>query len=368
MLVESLQLKNFRNIRSVDTEFSAGINVIYGLNAQGKTNLLEALYMLVTSRSFRTSNDRELIPWNDSEYDGSVVRATIRKNAGVEQIAFCFNEKNKLITIDGKPISRLVHLIGKLNAVLFTPTDLLIVRGAPSLRRRFLDIAISQTNPVYLAALQDYQHILKSRNALLKKLSSNSTDYFQLDAYDDQLAHTASVIIKLRYSTLKHIARLATIHYQKIAQSKETLTLAYKPDISGDTEVNISPEAILATLQSSRQEDLRYHSTSRGPHRDDFQFLINEYAARSFASQGQQRTAVLAIKLAELDYLKSRTGETPILMLDDLMSELDNERKNALLGHLNPQNQTFITTTDHSSVTQFVRADQLIKVVNGRIG
>ncbi len=364
MLVHSLQLRDFRNLRRIDVDFAPGINVIHGMNAQGKTNLLEAVYLLVTGRSFRTSTESELIPWNVEDYQGTLIRATISKASGIEQLAFYLDGKQKRISIDGKPISRLAHLIGRLNAVLFTPADLLLVRGAPALRRRFIDIAVGQTNPVYLDALQTYQYVLKNRNSLLKQIAIRGQSDHQLDVYDEQLASTGATIMEERLQALTEMAQFATQHYATIAQDQESLGLLYEPDVPVSAGADF--KSLLATaLAAARADDLKRLSTSRGPHRDDFQFIIQQYPARHFASQGQQRSAVLAAKLAEMDYLKKHTGETPLLMLDDLMSELDSDRKAALIKHLDPSIQIFITTTDPHSVTHFAPAQRLLRIAGG---
>lgn len=370
MLVQSLQLRNFRNLHKVDAVFSPGINVIHGLNAQGKTNLLEAVYLLVTGRSFRTNNDSEMIPWNLPDYDGTLIRAVVSKAAGDEQLAILFNGREKRVLVDQKPVSRLAQLIGRLNAVLFTPSDLLLVRGAPALRRRFLDIAIGQTSVQYIDALQTYQQVLKNRNALLKQAAFRNVDPdVQLDVYDQQLAAAGSNIIAARHTAVAEIGAYAAHHYTTIANAQEPLTLKYEPNIACDapqTQPALQIELNKA-LQQSRADDRRRLSTSRGPHRDDFQFIIQEFPARHFASQGQQRTAVLSAKLAEMDYLSTHTGESPLLMLDDLMSELDETRKAALLAHLDQSLQIFITTTDPSSVTRYAPAQKLLKIESGNM-
>lgn len=368
MLIKSLQLRNFRNLHHVDASFAPGINIIHGLNAQGKTNLLEAIYLLVTGRSFRTTNDSEMIPWHLSDYDGTLIRAMISKAAGDERLAVFFNGREKRVLVDQKPVSRLAQLIGRLNAVLFTPSDLLLVRGAPALRRRFIDIAIGQTSAAYIDALQTYQQVLKNRNALLKQAAFRQANPdVQLDVYDQQLSNAGSVIMAARHAAVAEIGGYAAHHYNVIANAQEPLTLKYEPDVSGEapqTQAALRVE-LQTALQQSRPDDLRRLSTSRGPHRDDFQFIIQAFPARHYASQGQQRTAVLAAKLAEMDYLRAHTGESPLLMLDDLMSELDDTRKAALLAHLDHSLQIFITTTDPGSVTRFAPAQRLLKIESG---
>lgn len=370
MQIHNLQLRNFRNLEQVDTEFSPGINIIYGLNAQGKTNLLEAIYLLVTSRSFRTTSDSELIPWNASDYEGTLIRALVTKRVGQEQIALFLDGKVKRVLIDGKPITRLANLIGRLNAVLFTPTELLLVRGSPSLRRRFLDIAIGQTSSGYIESLQVYQQVLKNRNVLLKQAAHQQKSIdTQLDVYDHQLAQTGAVIIESRAAAIQSISDFASTHYNVIAENREPLSLEYEPAVTvkpADDRDTLQ-RSLHDTLLRARREDLRRQFTSRGPHRDDFQFVIQGHPARQFASQGQQRTAVLAAKLAEMDYLRTHTGEQPVLMLDDLMSELDEHRKRALLQHLQSDVQTFITTTDPESVTSYASAQSMLRVSAGSL-
>lgn len=370
MLIQSLQLRNFRNLNKVDTQFAPGINVIHGLNAQGKTNLLEAIYLLVTGRSFRTNNDSEMIPWNLPEYDGTLIRAIVSKAAGEEQLAIFFNGREKRVLVDQKPVSRLAQLIGRLNAVLFTPSDLLLVRGAPALRRRFLDIAIGQTSAQYIDALQTYQQVLKNRNALLKQAAFRQANpEVQLDVYDQQLSDAGSIIMAARHTAVVELGGYAAHHYAIIANAQEPLALKYEPDVSCEqpqTQPALQLELHRA-LQQSRADDLRRLSTSRGPHRDDFQFIIQAFPARHFASQGQTRTAVLASKLAEMDYLRAHTGESPLLMLDDLMSELDETRKAALLAHLDQSLQIFITATDPGSVTRYAAAQRLLKIDDGNM-
>lgn len=385
MLIKSLMVRNFRNLHDLETHFSGGLNVIYGRNGQGKTNLLEAIYLLVTGRSFRTTNESELIPWNVSDYPGTLVRALVQKSAGEEQLVYFFDGKNKRVLVDGKPIARLAHLVGRLNAVLFTPSDLLLVRGAPGLRRRFLDIAIGQTNRLYMDSLQEYQQVLRNRNALLKQITLrggavkrgedegggvSSGWMTQLDVYDQQLAAAGAVIMKARQMSLEEISRAAAEDYYKIAlQDEEGLELSYQPDVPLEMEhgeADISRN-FLQMLKGSRGDDLRRLATLRGPHRDDFEFRIKKRPARQFASQGQQRSAVLALKSAEMQYLFHHTGERPLLMLDDVISELDTDRKAAFLETLGPEVQTFITTTDPDTVTAHVKAEQLLRLADGKL-
>lgn len=382
MLIKSLQIRNFRNLHKIDASFAPGLNVIHGANAQGKTNLLEAIYLLVTGRTFRTSDDSEIVPWDIEEYDGTLIRAQVEKSAGEEQLGFYFDGRNKRVLVDGKPLTRLAHLVGRLNAVLFTPTDLMLVRGAPALRRRFMDIAIGQTSRRYIESLQDYQQVLKNRNAILKQAlhRSHSDIGAQLDVYDEQLAEAGAILMEARNSAVAEISAKAAEHYSRICLQREQMLLKYEQDIDNpDNKNNVGTHAredlcaselknqLLSTLRRTRVDDLRRLSTSRGPHRDDFSFQIDNYSARQFASQGQQRSAVLALKFAELDYIRTHTHEQPLLMLDDVISELDEQRRTALLQHLGTDIQTFITTTDSDSVTRQTSAQTLLRVESGSL-
>lgn len=382
MLINTLQIRNFRNLHKVDVVFSPGLNVIHGANAQGKTNLLEAIYLLVTGRSFRTNDDSEIVPWKLEEYEGTMIRAQVEKAAGEEQLGFYFDGRNKRVLVDGKPLTRLAHLVGRLNAVLFTPTDLMLVRGAPALRRRFMDIAIGQTSRRYIESLQDYQQVLKNRNALLKQAAHRPAAEVgvQLDVYDEQLAEAGAILMEARCSAVGEISTTAAEHYSQICLQREQLLLKYEPDLdNADNKSNVGTHLcedlcaselknqLLATLRRTRVDDLRRLSTSRGPHRDDFRFQIDNYPARQFASQGQQRSAVLALKFAELDYIKSHTNEQPLLMLDDVISELDEQRRTAFLQHLGSDIQTFITTTEPENVTRQTSAQTLLKVEAGTL-
>jgi DNA replication and repair protein RecF len=353
MNIDELQVINFRNLHLVRAQFPPGLNLIYGANAQGKTNLLEAVYLLVTGRSFRTTAEREMIPWIRDNYEATVVRARVAKRSGEERFLVTFNQREKNVIVNGEPILRLGELIGRINAVLFTPADLELVRGAPATRRRFMDIELSQVSRPYLHHLQRYDLALRQRNALLKQHQHRPKLREELRIWDEQLVAHGAQLSVARMEMLLRLSTAAQQSYNIIAASAEELKLLYRPSPAGVNESGDASELsarLAETLCNSMDEDIRRGATSIGPHRDDFDFLLSGHNARDFGSQGQQRSCVLALKLAELEYMESVTREPPLLLLDDLMSELDEHRRGALLGNLKPGIQTFITTTEKEPV------------------
>lgn len=365
MQVRELQIINFRNLVYLRGEFSSGLNVIHGANAQGKTNLLEAIYLLVTGRSFRTTSDREMIPWMRDGYEATVIRACVQKQTFEERFLLTFNQGQKNVFVNGNPIGRLGELVGRINAVLFTPSDLQLVSGAPGLRRRFLDIELSQISRPYLYNLQRYDLALRQRNALLKQHQRKPNLRDELVVWDQQLAQHGAELTAGRGEMLEKLSTSAADMYHAISGAKEELRLRYES--SPRNPINKGADALYAALEAARDEDMRRGATSVGPHRDDFTFLVNGHDARDFGSQGQQRSCVLATKLAELKIMEAATGEAPLLMLDDLMSELDDSRKRALLEVLDPRVQTFITATEAELVTNLCTPDRLFHMDDGEL-
>jgi DNA replication and repair protein RecF len=367
MLIRELQVINFRNLRFLRAEFGQGIHVIHGSNAQGKTNLLEAVYLLVTGRSFRTTMDRELIPWLRDNYEATLVRARVEKGGYEERFLLSFNQTEKHVFVNGAPIPRLGDLVGRINAVLFTPADLQLVRGAPGLRRRFLDIELSQINPAYLRHLQRYDLALRQRNALLKQHQRRPGLAAELAPWDAQLAENGAEIVAARARMMARLSELAGRTYAHIAGLHEPLALRYEPSPACGGDAGALRERLAAAPLAAQPDDVRRGATSVGPHRDDFTFLIDGRDARDFGSQGQQRSCVLAMKLAELSLMREATGENPILLLDDLMSELDESRKRAFLESLDPAIQTFITATEKELVLSLVAPARVYRVEDGEM-
>ncbi|MCX7625524.1 MAG: DNA replication/repair protein RecF [Candidatus Sumerlaeaceae bacterium] len=351
MQICEIVIRDFRNIRYIHAEFGAGLNVICGRNAQGKTNLLEAIYMLVTGRSFRTRSERELIPWNYTDYLATIIRARVRGYAGEDVYHLAFDRKQKFVSVNDQALTRLGELLGRLNAVLFTPADLMLVQGSPQQRRRFLDICLCQTSPIYLKALQRYDNALRRRNTLMK-LHRDHKDLASVVApYTEELAVHGAAIVAQRARALRELSSAAASHYSQIAQGGEELQIHYlpSPGLADESEDEVAT-LLRKEFRENFSADVASGSTSVGPHRDDFQFLLNNHDARHYASQGQQRSCVLALKLAELAFMVKIRRELPILLLDDLMSELDEFRREGLLAALPPETQTFVTTTDRELI------------------
>lgn len=365
MRIRELQIINFRNLAFVRGEFAPGLNVIHGANAQGKTNLLEAIYMLVTGRSFRTTIEREIIPWVRDEYEATLVRACVEKRGMEERLLLTFNSAEKHLFVNGNPIARLGELIGRINAVLFTPADLQLVRGGPGVRRRFMDVHLSQLDGAYLRHLQRYDLALRQRNALLRQHSRRPTLVQELAPWDSQLADDGAEIIRKRTKLIASLRQAAAAKYHQITQREEQLDFAYRPSPACDEPP--TADGMLDAIRRSVETDLKRQTSNVGPHRDDFAFLIDARDARDFGSQGQQRSAVLAVKLAELDLMEAATGDAPLLLLDDLMSELDASRKGAFFATLNPRHQSFLTVTERDLLTGYADPDRVFAMDDGTL-
>ncbi len=338
MYIKALSLVNFRNIERLQISFNQKSNIIIGDNAQGKTNILEAIYTAINGKSFRTKNDAELIKKNR---EFCRIKLDFFKNNREQCIEVVIAKNNKKrITINGVPIKKTFELIGYLNVVLFAPEDLRLIKGSPSERRKYIDREISHISKQYLNALIHYHRILNQKNKHLKMLNEPDDT---LDIWDRQLANYGSQIVLKR---LDFVAKLndtvAPIH-AKISEESEYLTIAY------DFDSSIGKDKIETYLYEqfvhNRAKDIRYGYTTFGPHRDDLIIMLNDKQIKKYGSQGQQRTALLAMKLAEIEIIESAIEEIPILMLDDVMSELDTKRQTLLLKEIK-KTQTLLTTTD----------------------
>ncbi|GMB00166.1 DNA replication/repair protein RecF [Pelosinus sp. IPA-1] len=343
MKVNKIVLRNYRNYVDLSLDFTQGINIFIGQNAQGKTNILESIYYGAMGRSHRTNVDAELIRWQQE--NGSITILFSRMNIENSLVIKLSNHQKKEIISNNYGIKPR-ELIGLLNVVLFSPEDLMLIKGMPAMRRRFLDIEISQANPTYYQQLLKYNRIVTQRNNLLKKIRENKEKHDMLDAWDDQLAVTASKIVTKRLDAVKKLAMLANLMHRKITASKENLTLVYQKHEIQETEMEKLKIEYKNKLLQFRQNDIWRGSTSIGPHKDDLILTVNGVNLRTFGSQGQQRTGVLSLKLAELEFIKSETGEYPILLLDDVMSELDASRREHLLAFIKDRVQTIITATE----------------------
>ncbi len=323
---------DFRSLEHVDFQPGPGVTVIRGGNAQGKTSLLEAVLYAATSKSHRTSQESDL-PRHGAE--GFSLRARVARQDREVAIEAHWWHGQKRFKVNGVPQTRISDILGKVHVVFFSPEDVALVRGAASVRRRFLDMELSQLSPAYLHALQRYRQILRQRNELLRRGASDPT---LLEVWDEQLAAEGESVMQERCAFIEELCQNATNAHAQIADG-EQLSVLYEPDI----RAGVSFRDILA---AARKSDLKQGMTTRGPHRDDIEFTIGGQSARAFASQGQQRTAALAVKLAEVELVRGRAGEYPILMLDDVLSELDAQRSRHLFGAIGPHVQCLVTTTD----------------------
>ena len=347
MFVRSISLKNYRNYSSLDMELSPGINVFLGANAQGKTNLVEGVFYASLGHSHRTNTDGDLLLWNCRE---GHLRVSFQRMEAINTLEFKFHrEKRRSIFLNGQSI-RPKELVGNLNSVLFSPEDLFLVKGAPSGRRRFLDGEISQASPSYYQELLRYNKLLLQRNTLLKRIRERRAGKDMLDPWDFQLAESAARITQKRLETVKKLNMLANLMQRRISGNQENLSVSY--EIHGWEKESMTKELKAwynERIEASRDTDVLRGSTGIGPHHDDIVLEVNGSNLRSFGSQGQQRTGVLALKLAELEFLRSETGEYPVLLLDDVMSELDASRRKELMNFIRRERiQTLITATEEA--------------------
>ena len=340
MYMTELELIHVRNHSHKQITFTPNIVVIHGPNGRGKTNILESAYIATMGHSHRTSDMKDVIYWNEDEAS-IIVHFMKAETPHTLQIKWGRQGK-KLIRLHDNPLSQ-KELVGTLNTVIFSPEDLELIKGTPSLRRRFLNMEISQTSPQYYHQLTMYQRAVQQRNRVLKEYSHKA--YAPVQDWDEQIATLGAQIIQKRLESLKKLNQLMDLMNRKLTNGKEDLRLQYTQPYSEHTLL-VKKEALLSALQSHLAEDRRRFQTSVGPHRDDIIFYSGPMDLKRFGSQGQQRTAILSVKLSELEYIKSEVGEYPILLLDDVLSELDQERRQNLLKFIHKRVQTIITTTD----------------------
>lgn len=350
MNVERLKLSHYRNYEQLELSFSPSINVFIGENAQGKTNVMESIYVLSMAKSHRTSNDRELIRW-EQEY--AKIEGWIQRKYGQLPLELVISKKGKKARVNHLEQNRLSAFVGQLNVVMFAPEDLNLVKGSPQIRRRFLDMEIGQISPVYLHDLSTFQKLLKQRNAILKNNRGKlKIDDVMFDIYTEQYIQVAVQIIRKRFYFMELLQKWAPPIHQGISRGKETLKVTYgtlKELHSGQTVEEM--EAIVERyLLDARKRELDRGVTLVGPHRDDLHFFVNGYDIQTYGSQGQQRTTALSLKLAEIELVKQEVGESPVLLLDDVLSELDDYRQSHLLNTIRGQVQTFVTTTSIDSI------------------
>lgn len=369
MYLGRFKQSGFRNLALLDLEFDPHVNVFLGENAQGKTNLLEAIYFLALSRSHRTSNDREMIAFGQ---DFASLAGRVHKRQLDLDLRIVISKKGKSAWVNRVEQARLSKYVGHLNAILFSPEDLELVKGAPSLRRRFMDLEFGQINPEYLYFASQYRQLLQQRNNYLKQLARRqASDQVLLGVLTEQVATAASELIWRRYRYLADLNRYAAEAYRAIGGQREELRVLYRPsakEITAADQPAQIKQKMLDRFAEIADDELRRATTQLGPHRDDLEFQLDGKNAHLFASQGQQRTIALSLKLAEIQLIKQLTGEEPILLLDDVMSELDQNRQAALLNFIHGQTQTFITTTDLDGISQeIVKQPRIFYIHSGKI-
>lgn len=355
MYIKELSLQDFRSYEELNIALDHGINIFHGDNAQGKTNILEAIYLCATARSHRTHREKEIIKWGT---ECAHVKLQIKKKYVEDTIDFHLSQKSKSALINKMPIGKLGELFGALNVVMFSPEDLQLIKNSPKERRRFLDIELCQVDKLYYYALRQYHKVLKQRNLMLKQYSKQK-DYSMLDVWDMQLEEYARTVIEKRITFIEELNEIASSIHRDISGKKEKLQIVYMPSI----EIEDFSEKML----KYREKDILYQTTSIGPHRDDLKFLINDTDVKTYGSQGQQRTVVLSMKLAELKIMKKYIGESPVLLLDDVLSELDEKRQTDLFKYTESI-QTLITCTGvEQSVWNTQKIGKLYNVTKGQV-
>lgn len=355
MIIKSLELADFRNYETLEINFDKGTNILYGDNAQGKTNILEAIYVSATTKSHKGSKDREIINFNKEE---AHIRTYLEKEDVEYKVDMHLRKnKSKGIAIDGKKIKKAAELLGLLNIVFFSPEDLAIIKNGPSERRRFADMELCQLDSFYLYNLNHYNKIINQRNKLLKDMYFNPGLKETLNIWDSQLVSFGSKIIERRSIFAGQLCEIINEIHSKLSGGKEKLTVKYEPDVS--------IENFEEKMKENQEKDIRSKMTSTGPHRDDFSFIVNGIDIRRYGSQGQQRTAALSLKLSEIELVKKVTKDTPVLLLDDVLSELDSNRQNYLLNSIGDI-QTIITCTGLDEfVNNRFEINRIFEVANG---
>jgi len=357
MYVSSLTLQNYRNYDKLSILLHPGLNIFFGDNAQGKTNIIESIYLCGTGRSHRTFREKEMIYW---QRDRGYVKAEINKKDFVTTIEInLISGSSKYVKVGNVKINRLSELLGNLNVVLFSPEDLKLVKEGPIFRRRFLDIEISQVKPGYFYNLNQYNKVLMQRNNLLKSIKYDNSLLKTLDVWDEQLSQYGSYIVNYRMEFVKKISILAKLIHRKITDGNEEFDVLYSTDFKESMNREDIKIGIYKNLLKNRQKDILRGTTSSGPHRDDMDFYINNIDVKAFGSQGQQRTAALSLKLSELEFIKSECSEYPVLLLDDVLSELDTTRQKYLLDSLKNV-QTILTCTSINDIAEFRKEDRFL--------
>ncbi|MCC6093715.1 MAG: DNA replication/repair protein RecF [Eubacterium sp.] len=357
MYIESLELKNFRNYEQISLHFDRETNVLYGDNAQGKTNILEAILLAGTTKSHRGSHDREMIRFGEEE---AHLRLIFNKNNVSHKVDMHLKKNGKKgVAIDGIPIRRASELFGTISMVFFSPEDLYLIKEGPEKRRRFMDSELCQLDKVYYTDLTEYNRVLTQRNALLKDIPFYPSLVPTLDVWDEQLVSHGIHIIQARGRFIDHLNEIIANIHGNLTNGKEKIKIIYEPEVQTE---NFSER-----LRMCRDKDLKMKTSTEGPHRDDFKVIVNGVDIRHYGSQGQQRSAALSLKLSEIYLVKEIIGDTPVLLLDDVLSELDRSRQAMLLKRMNDV-QTFITCTGMDELIEnHFPVNRAFHIVNGTV-
>ena len=359
MYIKEIELYNFRNYEKEKISFDEKVNIFLGNNAQGKTNLLEGIYLNAFGKSFKSIKDKELIRFGE---DFCRIKTTIHKSDEDDVVEIAVTKDGKKgIKRDGVKLRRTSELLEEYYIIVFSPEDLKIVKEEPEKRRKFIDRELCQIRKGYLSDLNNYNRVIKQRNAYLKEyLIDNNV----LDIWDRELADYGSRIIKKRKEFIELLSPICSDINERITGGKEKLEIKYEANVDFENQTS---EAFYQLLVNKREDDKRYRTTNRGPHKDDIKILSNGIDIRKFGSQGQQRTTALSLKLSEKEIIERETGEKPVLLLDDVLSELDNERQAYLINNLG-ENQLFVTTTDIiEEVAAKLPAGKIFKITNGHV-
>lgn len=357
MYVDSLEFDQYRNYESLSMEFGPGITILYGDNAQGKTNILEALYLCATTKSHRGSRDKELIRFGQEE--AHIKMYLVRHEVKHRVDLHLKKNKSKGIAIDGMPIKKSGELFGFVHMIFFSPEDLSIIKNGPAERRRFLDLELCQLSKLYYHNYTNYNKALNQRNTLLKQIYFKPSLKDTLDMWDQYMIEYGSCLIAEREKFIDSLNEILKGIHSQLTGNKESLSIRY--------EKNVTAGEYEKTMRDRREMDLKYQSTQTGPHRDDISFLVNGIDVRKFGSQGQQRTAALSLKLAEIEIVKQLIHDTPVLLLDDVMSELDHSRKHYLLDSIK-EVQTVVSCTGYDDfIKSRLMIDRIFRVEKGTV-
>lgn len=362
MLLNELKLKNFRNIKEATLNASEKVNIIYGENAQGKTNILEAIWLFSGNKSFRGAKDQNLI---NTEEEFARLEMKFYESKRNQTASIIFAEK-KTVKLNEVKLESIKKLNGKIIAVCFSPNELSIIKGGPIFRRKFLDEAIIQMSNTYSNYVSVYDRLLKQRNALLKDVKYSTKNYNTLEVWDEKLVNAGSKIAYQRKEFLKEILNKTKVIYYDLSDEKEKSQIKIKSDYldSSMNEKEIK-ESFAKKLKENLQNDIEFGNTGVGPHRDDFDFLIDEKNAKDFGSQGQQRSGAISLKLAEAELLYEKTGKKPLILLDDVLSELDIKRQNYILNKIS-ERQIFLTCCELTDQLK-KHANNIYKIESGKI-